>query len=91
MLFNRDNTLKNIRVLSEGEKICYILSKMILEKANLLSKPTNQYDFASITSLINLLISLKGTILLNLKDHEFIKTVYNSIIEIGSIGFIENM
>lgn len=91
MLFNGDDTLKKIRILSGGEKMRCMLSKMMLVKANVLmfDEPTNHLDLETITALNNSLISFKGTILLTSRDHELIKTVCSRIIEIGPMGIIE--
>jgi ATPase subunit of ABC transporter with duplicated ATPase domains len=91
MLFYGDDTLKKVRVLSGGEKMRCMLSKMMLIKANVLifDEPTNHLDLESITALNNSLISFKGTILVSSRDHELIKTVCNRILEIGPMGTIE--
>lgn len=91
MLFNGDDTLKKIRVLSGGEKMRCMLSRMMIIKANVLmfDEPTNHLDLESITALNNSLISFKGTILLTSRDNELIKTVCNRILEIGPMGVIE--
>lgn len=91
MLFYGDDMLKKVRVLSGGERMRCMLSKMMLIKANVLifDEPTNHLDLESITALNNSLISFKGTILLTSRDHELIKTVCNRMIEIGPTGLIE--
>lgn len=91
MLFNGDDILKKIRVLSEGEKMRCMLSRMMLIKANVLifDEPTNHLDLESITALNNALISFKGSILITSRDNELIKTVCNRILEISSMGIIE--
>ena len=91
MLFTGDDTLKKIRILSGGEKMRCMLSRMMIIKANVLifDEPTNHLDLESITALNNSLISFKGTILITSRDQELIKTVCNRFLEIGSMGIIE--
>lgn len=91
MLFNGDDIFKKIRVLSEGEKMRCMLSRMMLIKANVLifDEPTNHLDLETITALNNALISFKGSILITSRDQELIKTVCNRILEIDSLGVKE--
>lgn len=84
MLFSGEETFKSASVLSGGEKVRCMLSKMMLAEANLLilDEPTNHLDLESITALNNGLIAYKGTMLFTSYDHEFVQTVANRIIEI---------
>lgn len=88
MLFSGEDTKKEAQVLSGGEKVRCMLSRMMLQNANvlLLDQPTNHLDLESITSLNNGLIDFKGTVLFATHDLEFAETVSNRIIEIGSQG-----
>ncbi len=90
MLFSGEEALKKPDVLSGGEKVRCMLSKMMLSGANvlLLDEPTNHLDLESITSLNKGLINFKGSILFASHDHEFIQTIANRIIEITSNGGI---
>jgi ATPase subunit of ABC transporter with duplicated ATPase domains len=91
MLFSGDQALKKANVLSGGEKVRCMLSKMMLSGANvlLLDEPTNHLDLESITSLNNGLIKFKGSILFTSHDHEFIQTIANRLIEITPNGIID--
>jgi len=91
MLFSGDQALKKANVLSGGEKVRCMLSKMMLSGANvlLLDEPTNHLDLESITSLNNGLIKFKGSILFTSHDHEFIHTIANRLIEITPNGIID--
>lgn len=84
MLFSGDETLKNVSVLSGGEKSRCILSKIMLTAGNLLifDEPTNHLDLESITALNTGLINFKGNILFASSDHELMQTVANRIIKI---------
>jgi ATPase subunit of ABC transporter with duplicated ATPase domains len=84
MLFSRDEALKRPEVLSGGEKVRCMLSKMMLSGANvlLLDGPTNHLDLESITSVNEGIERFKGTVIFTSHDHEFIQTVANRIIEI---------
>ncbi len=84
MLFSGEETFKSASVLSGGEKVRCMLSKMMLAQANLLvlDEPTNHLDLESITALNNGLISFNGTVLFTSYDHEFVQTVADRIIEI---------
>ncbi len=84
MLFSGEEALKKTNVLSGGEKVRCMLSKMMLSGANVLvlDGPTNHLDLESITSVNDGLVSFKGTILFTSHDHEFVQTIANRIIEI---------
>ena len=93
MLFSGDETLKKVSVLSGGEKVRCILSKLMLSGANVLlfDNPSDHLDLESITSLNKALIKFKGTILFGAHDHEFIQTVANRIIEITPKGLVDKV
>lgn len=84
MLFSGEEALKKANVLSGGEKVRCMLSKMMLSHANvlILDDPTNHLDLESITSLNNGLINFKGSILFRSHDHQFINSIANRLIEI---------
>ena len=84
MLFSGEEALKEIGVLSGGEKVRCMLSKMMLSNANvlILDGPTNHLDLESITAVNEGLIRFKETVLFTSHDHEFIQTIANRIIEI---------
>ncbi|MBX0356307.1 ABC-F family ATP-binding cassette domain-containing protein [Halobacillus sp. Nhm2S1] len=92
MLFSGEEALKKANVLSGGEKVRCMLSKMMLSGANvlLLDEPTNHLDLESITSLNKGLINFKGSVIFASHDHEFIQTIANRIIEITPNGKIVN-
>jgi ATPase subunit of ABC transporter with duplicated ATPase domains len=91
MLFSGDEALKSCKVLSGGEKMRCMFSRMMLQRANvlLLDEPTNHLDLESITTLNNSLSNFKGTILLSSHDHEMLETVCNRIIELTPKGIID--
>ena len=91
MLFSGEEARKMAKVLSGGEKVRCMLSKMMLSGANvlLLDNPTDHLDLESITSLNKSLIRFPGTVLFTTHDHEFIQTVENKIIEITPNGILE--
>ncbi|EHL98515.1 ABC transporter, ATP-binding protein [Lentilactobacillus parafarraginis F0439] len=91
MLFSGDDVDKKVKVLSGGEKVRCMLSKMMLEKGNtlLLDDPTNHLDLESITSLNEGLVGFPGSILFTSHDHEFIQTIANHVIEVSSNGIID--
>ena len=91
MLFSGDEALKSSTVLSGGEKMRCMFSRMMLQKANvlLLDEPTNHLDLESITTLNNSLVNFKGNILLASHDHEMLQTVCNRIIELTPKGVID--
>jgi ATPase subunit of ABC transporter with duplicated ATPase domains len=93
MLFSGEEALKSVSVLSGGEKVRCMLSRMMLLGANvtILDEPTNHLDLESIQAVNDGLISFKGVVLLASHDHRFIQTVANRIIEITPNGLIDKM
>lgn len=93
MLFSGDDVMKKVNVLSGGEKVRCLLSKMMLSKANVLvmDQPTNHLDLESITSLNEGLIKFKGAILIASHDYEVLNTTCNRIIEITPNGAFDNI
>ncbi|MBQ5400597.1 MAG: ATP-binding cassette domain-containing protein [Treponema sp.] len=93
MLFSGDESLKPVKVLSGGEKVRCMLSKMMLSGANVLimDDPTNHLDLESIESLNQGLVKFNGVVLFSSHDHEFISTIANRIIEITPNGIIDRM
>lgn len=91
MLFSGDEALKSCKVLSGGEKMRCMFSRMMLQKANvlLLDEPTNHLDLESITTLNNSLSNFKGNLLLSSHDHEMLQTVCNRIVELTPKGIID--
>ena len=91
MLFSGEEALKKANVLSGGEKIRCMLSRMMMLRANvvILDEPTNHLDLESITAFNNSLKNFKGTILLTTHDHEFAQTIANRIIELTPKGAID--
>ncbi|MCA0959422.1 ATP-binding cassette domain-containing protein [Muricauda ruestringensis] len=91
MLFSGEEALKKCTVLSGGEKVRCMLSRMMMLRANvlMLDEPTNHLDLESITAFNNSLKNFKGTILLTTHDHEFVNTVANRIIELTPNGVID--
>ena len=91
MLFSGDEALKSSTVLSGGEKMRCMFSRMMLQKANvlLMDEPTNHLDLESITALNNSLMNFKGNILISSHDHELLQTVCNRVIEITPKGIID--
>jgi ATPase subunit of ABC transporter with duplicated ATPase domains len=91
MLFSGDEALKKANVLSGGEKVRCMLSRMMLSGANvlILDEPTNHLDLESITSLNNGLIDTQACVLFTSHDHQFVQTVANRIIEITPNGLID--
>lgn len=91
MLFSGDDVYKPVNVLSGGEKVRCMFSRMMLFGSNvlLLDRPTNHLDLESITAVNNGLCDFKGNILFTSHDHEFIDTVANRIIEINSNGITD--
>ncbi|MBC7450038.1 MAG: ABC-F family ATP-binding cassette domain-containing protein, partial [Cytophagales bacterium] len=91
MLFTGEESLKKCTVLSGGEKVRCMLSKMMMESANVLvfDDPTNHLDLESITALNNALMEFKGTILFYSHDYQFINTIATRIIELGPNGFVD--
>nr|MCU0353667.1 ATP-binding cassette domain-containing protein [Cytophagales bacterium] len=93
MLFTGEETLKKCTVLSGGEKVRCMISRMMLQNPNflLLDEPTNHLDLESITAFNNSLKDYKGGVILASHDHEFLQTVANRIIEITPAGVIDKM
>src|SRR5690606_35167498 len=93
MLFSGEEVLKKCSVLSGGEKMRCMFSRMMLQQANLLllDEPTNHLDLESITALNNGLNDFKGTILFTSRDHELTQTVANRIFELTPNGYIDKL
>ncbi|ATO47648.1 ABC-F family ATP-binding cassette domain-containing protein [Brevibacillus laterosporus] len=93
MLFSGEEALKKANVLSGGEKVRCMLSKMMMVGANviMLDEPTNHLDLESITALNNGLIEYDGTMVFVSHDHQFVQTIANRIIEITPNGIIDKM
>ncbi|WP_027631333.1 ABC-F family ATP-binding cassette domain-containing protein [Clostridium hydrogeniformans] len=91
MLFSGEEALKEAKVLSGGEKVRCMLSRMMLSSANILilDQPTNHLDLESITALNNGLMDFKSVVLFASHDHQFIQTIANRIIEINGEGIID--
>ena len=91
MLFSGEEALKKSNVLSGGEKVRCMLSRMMMIRANvlMLDEPTNHLDLESITAFNNSLKNFKGTVLLTTHDHEFAQTVGNRVIELTPNGVID--
>ena len=91
MIFSGEEALKKSNVLSGGEKVRCMLSRMMMTRANILmlDEPTNHLDLESIQALNNSLINFKGTVLFSTHDHEFAQTVANRVIEITPKGVID--
>ncbi|MBO5468767.1 MAG: ATP-binding cassette domain-containing protein [Lachnospiraceae bacterium] len=93
MLFAGDDGVKKVKVLSGGEKVRCLLSKMMIMGSNVLvlDEPTNHLDMESITALNNGLIKFPGVVLFSSQDHQFIQTTANRIMEITANGLIDKM
>ena len=93
MLFTGDESLKKVKILSGGEKVRCMLSKLMLSGANILTMddPTNHLDLEAIQSLNEGLIAFGGVVLFTSHDHEFIQSIANRIIEITPNGVIDRM
>lgn len=93
MLFSGEEVFKKCNVLSGGEKVRCMVSRMMLAGANvlILDEPTNHLDLESITAFNNALKDFPGTVLFTSHDHEFTQTVANRIIEITPNGFIDKL
>ena len=91
MLFSGEEALKQAKVLSGGEKVRCMLSKMMLAESNVLifDEPTSHLDLESITALNNGLIKFKGSILFTSSDHQFVHSIANRLIEITQNGIID--
>ena len=91
MLFSGDEALKKSNVLSGGEKVRCMLSRMMMTRANvlLIDEPTNHLDLESIQAFNNSLTKFKGTVIFSTHDHEFAETVANRVIELTPKGVID--
>ena len=91
MIFSGEEALKTANVLSGGEKVRCMLSRMMMMRANvvMVDEPTNHLDLESITAFNNALKNFKGTVMLTTHDHEFAQTVGNRIIELTPNGIID--
>ncbi len=91
MLFSGEEALKSCKVLSGGEKVRCMFSRLMLQQANFLflEEPTNHLDLESITSLNNALVDYKGTMMFSCHDHELVQTTANRILELYSSGCID--
>lgn len=92
MLFSGDEALKKAKVLSGGERVRMMFSKMMIDPANVLlfDQPTNHLDLESIEAVNNGLIAFKGNVLFSSHDHQFVSSVANRIIEIKEDGSIRD-
>ncbi|GGG95263.1 ABC-F family ATPase [Parapedobacter pyrenivorans] len=93
MLFSGEEVLKKCSVLSGGEKMRCMFSRMMLQQANMLlfDEPTNHLDLESITALNNGMVDFRGSILFTSRDHELTQTVANRIIELTPSGIIDKL
>src|SRR6185436_2621745 len=93
MLFSGDETLKKVGVLSGGEKVRCMVSRMMLQNPNLviLNEPTNHLDLESIQSFNESMVNFKGVVLLTSHDHTFMQTVANRVIELTPKGIIDRL
>src|ERR1700712_1093508 len=93
MLFSGDETFKKVGVLSGGEKVRCMISRMMLQNPNLviLDEPTNHLDLESIQSFNESMINFKGIVLLTSHDHTFMQTVANRVIELTPKGIIDRL
>jgi len=93
MLFSGDEVHKMSNVLSGGEKVRCMISRMMLKQANflMLDEPTNHLDLESITALNNSLLNFSGTVIFTSHDHQFTQTVANRVIELTPNGCIDRM
>jgi len=91
MLFSGNEAFKSVNVLSGGEKVRCLLSKIMMQKANvlLINEPTNHLDLESITAFNNSLKKFKGTLICSTSDHAFSQTLGNRIIELTPNGVID--
>jgi len=91
MIFSGEEALKKCNVLSGGEKVRCMISRMMMKKANvlMLDEPTNHLDLESITTFNNSLKKYKGTVLLTTHDHQFAQTLANRIVELTPKGVID--
>ena len=93
MLFSGDETFKKVGVLSGGEKVRCMISRMMLQNPNLviLNEPTNHLDLESIQSFNESMVNFKGIVFLTSHDHTFMQTVANRVIEITPKGIIDRL
>ena len=93
MLFSGEEVFKKSGVLSGGEKVRCMLSKIMLKNPNflLLDEPTNHLDLESITALNNALTEFPGNLIMTSHDHQLLDTVCNRIIEISPNGIIDTL
>jgi len=93
MLFSGEEVLKSCTVLSGGEKMRCMFSRMMLQQANvlLMDEPTNHLDLESITALNNGLKEYRGTVLFTTHDHTLAQTVANRVIELGRRGYLDKL
>ena len=93
MLFSGDEIMKKVGVLSGGEKVRCMLSRMMLQNPNLviLDEPTNHLDLESIQSFNESMVNFKGVVLLTSHDHTFMQTVANRVIELTPKGIIDRL
>ncbi len=91
MIFSGEEALKTCNVLSGGEKVRCMLSRMMMMRANvlMLDEPTNHLDLESITAFNNSLKNFKGTVMFTTHDHEFAQTVANRVVELTPSGVID--
>jgi len=91
MIFSGEEALKTSRVLSGGEKVRCMLSRMMMQRANVLmiDEPTNHLDLESITAFNNSLKNFKGSVIFTTHDHEFSQTVGNRVVELTPKGAID--
>ena len=91
MLFRGEDGIKKVKVLSGGEKVRCLLSKLMIMGTNvlILDEPTNHLDMEAITSLNNGLIKFPGVVLFACQDHQFIQTTANRIMELTDTGLID--
>jgi ATPase subunit of ABC transporter with duplicated ATPase domains len=93
MIFSGEEALKTCRVLSGGEKIRCMMSRMMMEEANILmiDEPTNHLDLESIQAFNNSLKNFKGSVIFTTHDHEFAQTVGNRVVELTPNGAIDSL
>ena len=93
MLFSGDEILKKMGVLSGGEKVRCMISRMMLQNPNLviLDEPTNHLDLESIQSFNESMMNFKGVVLITSHDHTFLETVANRVIELTPNGIIDRL
>ena len=91
MIFSGEEALKKCTVLSGGEKVRCMISRMMMKKANvlILDEPTNHLDLESITAFNNSLSRFKGTVLFSTHDHQFAQTIANRVVELTPNGVID--